>query len=265
MLRHRRIRFLVAGLILVVGRGVAGPFIYIHFIAGPPKPKLTLPKSKTTRPSSPGAATLTGTWSATSGSKAGYRVQEESLGQDETAVGRTPDVSGALALEGTVLRSARFSVPLATVVSDQSERNAEFNGSIMDVARYPTATFDLTSPVSIGQLPPPDKIVTTAARGDLTMHGVTHSLSLRISTKQTGTSIWVLADATVVFADWHIRNPSIGGFVRTANQGTLEVLLHLVRGAVPTTTTTTVPKPGPPGEVTIPATTLPPLSIKPKR
>ena len=262
MLRHRRIRFLVAGLILVVGRGVAGPFIYIHFIAGPPKPKLTLPKSKTTRPSSPGAATLTGTWSATSGSKAGYRVQEESLGQDETAVGRTPDVSGALALEGTVLRSARFSVPLATVVSDQSERNAKFNGSIMDVARYPTATFDLTSPVSIGQLPPPDKIVTTAARGDLTMHGVTHSLSLRISAKQAGTSIWVLANATVVFADWHLRNPSIGGFATTASQGTLQVLLHLGCGAVPTTT---VPKPGPPGDVTIPATTLPPLSIKPKR
>ena len=176
-----------------MGLGVAGPYIYIHFIAGPPKPKLTLPKSKTTPPSSPGTATLTGTWSVTSSSKAGYRVQEVLLGQNETAVGRTPDVSGTLVLEGTVLRSARFSVPLATVVSDQSERNAEFNGSIMDVARYPTATFDLTSPVSLGQLPPPDKIVTTTARGDLTMHGVTHSLSLRISAEQTGTSIWVLA------------------------------------------------------------------------
>ncbi|MGP8066400.1 MAG: YceI family protein [Acidimicrobiales bacterium] len=157
MLRHRWIRFLAAGLILVVGLGVAGPFIYIHFIAGPPKPKLALPKSKTTRPSSPGTATLTGTWSVTSGSKAGYRVQEVLLGQDETAVGRAPDVSGALALEGTVLRSARFSVPLATVVSDQSERNAEFNGSIMDVARYPTGTFDLTSPVSLASCPRPTR------------------------------------------------------------------------------------------------------------
>ncbi|MGP8066399.1 MAG: hypothetical protein ACLP81_08525 [Acidimicrobiales bacterium] len=97
------------------------------------------------------------------------------------------------------------------------------------------------------------------------MHGVTHSLSLRISAKQAGTSIWVLANATVVFADWHLRNPSIGGFATTASQGTLQVLLHLGRGAVPTTTTTTVPKPGPPGGVTIPATTPPPLSTKPKR
>jgi hypothetical protein len=37
-----------------------------------------------------------------------------------------------------------------------------------------------------------------------------------------------------------------------------------VKGAVPATTTTTTPGRGRPGVVTLPATTLPPLSIRPK-
>ncbi len=265
MARHRWVRWLAAGLILVVALAVAGPFVFIHFIEGPAKPELTLPKARATSPSSTGATSLTGTWNVTSGSKAGYRVREVLLGQSATAVGRTTDVSGALVLDGTVLRAARFSVPLETVVSDQGERNVAFRTRIMDVARFPTARFVLASPVSLGRLPAPDKIIAREAHGDLTMHGVTHALAVKISAERTGDSIYVLADATVVFADWHIQNPSVGGFVTTASQGTLEVLLHLVQGAVATTTTTIVPNPGGAGGVTLPATTVPPLSLKPRR
>ncbi|HXZ82862.1 MAG TPA: YceI family protein [Acidimicrobiales bacterium] len=265
MARHRWIRWLAASLILVVALVVGGPYVFIHFIEGPPKPKLALPKSEGTTPSSAPRVPLSGTWNVTSGSKAGYRVQEVLLGQSATAVGRTSDVSGALVLDGNVLRSARFSVPLATVVSDQSERNAAFDGRIMDIARWPTATFTLTSPISFGRPPAPDTVVATRAEGKLTMHGVTHALRVKISAKRSGSSIYVLADATVIFADWHIQNPSVGGFVTTANQGTLEVLLHLVKGRVPTTTTTTIPRGGGSGPVTLPATTVPPLSIAPKR
>ena len=42
---------------------------------------------------------------------------------------------------------------MASVVSDQSERNAQFDGRIMDVATYPTATLHLTSPIALGSRP----------------------------------------------------------------------------------------------------------------
>ena len=41
----------------------------------------------------------------------------------------------------------------------------------------------------------------------------------------------MLADIPITFSEWNIANPSIGGFVTTANTGTLEVLLHLTQGA----------------------------------
>ena len=63
------------------------------------------------------------------------------------------------------------------------------------------------------------------------MHGVTKSVSFPVSAERVGSEIDVLADITIPFSEWNIANPSIGGFVTTANSGTLEVLLHLTQGA----------------------------------
>ena len=46
-----------------------------------------------------------------------------------------------------------FTVNMASVVSDQSQRNAHFDGPIMDVSQYPTATLTLSSPIDLGTIP----------------------------------------------------------------------------------------------------------------
>ena len=145
-------------MVVVVVAAIAAPFVYIHFIEGPPPAKLTLPH--TTSTTSPGAKTsptssssLDGTWNVGTGSMAGYRVNEDLVGQHTTAVGRTSDVWGSLVLSGTHVTSAKFTVAMATVKSDQSQRNAQFDGRIMDVSRYPTATFTLTTPIDLSSTP----------------------------------------------------------------------------------------------------------------
>ena len=84
-----------------------------------------------------------------------------------------------------------------------------------------------------------------------------------MSAERTGSQIDVLADITVPFSEWDIANPSIGGFVSTANQGTLEVLLHLTQGAgnPASTSAGTAGSVGGGGPVTIPSTTVPPLTV----
>ncbi len=42
---------------------------------------------------------------------------------------------------------------MASVVSDQSQRNARFDGPIMDVSQYPTATLTLSAPIDLGTIP----------------------------------------------------------------------------------------------------------------
>lgn len=260
-----KLRWWIAGAIVVAAAlAIGGPFVYIHFIEGPAPARLSLPSSPSTTaaPGSSGDGSITGTWNVGKGSVVGYRVQEVLIGQQSTAVGRTSRVWGSLTISGTTVTSGSFSADMASVVSDQSERNAQFDGRIMDVDAYPTATFKLTSPISLGSVPSLDSVQHYAASGTLDMHGVTRAVSFAVSAERLGSDIDVLADIPIVFADWDIANPSVGGFVTTQSTGTLEVLLELTTGSGNTPSTAGPSSPGfGGGPVTVPPTTVPPLTV----
>jgi polyisoprenoid-binding protein YceI len=269
----KRRRRLIAGaigvVVLIVLAAVLGPYIYIHFIEGPAPAKLELPKSSTSSTASPSkgsaspSSSLDGNWNVGAGSMAGYRVQEVLVGQNATAVGRTSKIWGSLAIAGSTVTKGTFTVDMASVVSDQSERNARFDGSIMDVSQYPTATLTLSAPIDLGAIPAEGAVAHYDAVGNLDMHGVTKSVSFPVTAERVGSSIDVLADIPITFSEWNIANPSIGGFVTTANNGTLEVLLHLTQGpGNPVSSSSGSPNPaGGGGPVTVPSTTVPPLRV----
>ncbi len=264
-------RWLLIAVVVVVLL-VAAPFVYIHVIEGPAPAKLSLPGNAAGSSSPHGAsggstsaASLDGAWAVGPGSIVGYRVQETLIGQHATAVGRTRRISGSITIAGTSVTKGSFTVDMASVVSDQSERNAQFDGRIMDVSKYPTSTLVLTSPIPLGTVPPDGTVKKFAATGDLTMHGVSKPVHFTVSAERRGSTIYVLTDVPIVFADWNISNPSIGGFVTTQSSGILEVLLHLTKGSgnAPVTgpSSTTPSAPGSGGPVTVPKTTVPPLSV----
>ena len=143
---------------------VAVPFIYIHFIEGPAPAKLVLPTTSSTSTvgssgagsSGTGAADVDGIYHVGAGSEAGYRVTEVLIGQHSTAVGRTSKIWGSLTISGGSVTAGTFTVDMASVVSDQSERNAQFDGRIMDVSQYPTATLTLRGRSRSGRFRPWD-------------------------------------------------------------------------------------------------------------
>src|SRR6266511_1167899 len=51
------------------------------------------------------SGTVSGDWKVSSGSQAGYRVNEVLFGQDHEAVGRTSQVTGQMAIPGTTVTS----------------------------------------------------------------------------------------------------------------------------------------------------------------
>ena len=265
-------RWWIVGIVVVVVLVVAAPFVYIHFIEGPAPAKLSLPGTTGHSSSSPGTAggttvgaSLDGVWAVGPGSIVGYRVQETLIGQHATAVGRTRRISGSITISGTAVTKGSFTVDMASVVSDQSERNAQFDGRIMDVSKYPTSALVLTSPIRLGTVPADGTVKRFAATGNLTMHGVTRPVTFTVSAERRGSTIYVLTDVPIVFADWNISNPSIGGFVTTQSSGILEVLLHLTQGSANAPVTgsspTTPSTQGNGGPVTVPKTTVPPLSV----
>jgi polyisoprenoid-binding protein YceI len=265
---RRRWKWLIGGVVVLIVIAAAGPYIYIHFIEGPAPPKLSLPTSHaTTTEAGSGSGTtatvINGTFHVGSGSEAGYRVDEVLVGQHATAVGRTSKIWGSVTIADDTVTAGTFSVDMASVVSDQSQRNAQFDGRIMNVASYPTSNLKLTTPIALGTVAPTGSKKIYPASGVLTMHGVTKTVHFSLTAERTVDGAYVLADLPIRFSEWNISNPSVGGLVTTADSGTLEVLLDLTTGAGNPAATGSSPSSsgGGGGPVTVPKTTVPKIPI----
>lgn len=234
MSSHRRrrrswLRWVLVAAAAVVVLAVGVPFVYIHFIEGPAPAPLGLGATASPGATGSGQATadtpLAGTWTVTTGSRAGYRVNEVLAGQQNVAVGRTNSVAGHLAISRTTVTAGAFTVRMATIRSDRSQRDAQFDGRIMDIATYPTGTFTLTRAIGLAPLPATGKVKTYHATGNLTLHGHTRQVTFSLSAERTATRIRASGSIPVTFADWGIPNPSFAGFVTTQDHGVLEFLL----------------------------------------
>lgn len=169
-----------------------------------------------------------GTWTATNESTLGYRVKEVLGGVDTEGVGRTNAVTGSLTIAGTSVTAAEFTVDVASITSDSSRRDGQFNGRIMDTATYPTATFVLTTPIELGSIPADGEQITVDASGDLTLRGTTNAVTFPLTAEYANGRIGVFGNISVTFADYGIPNPS-NGFAVTGDDGLLEFVLVFTR------------------------------------
>jgi polyisoprenoid-binding protein YceI len=229
------LRWIIGGIVVLIVLAVGVPFTYIHFFNNAPA-ALSLPTDSASANSgstNSGSGTtgdsVSGSWAVTTGSVVGYRVNEVLLGQNTTAVGRSSDVTGHLTIDGSTVTAGTFSVPMDTIHSDKSQRDAQFDGRIMDVAQYPTGTFALTSPIVLSPIPAQGVIKDYIAHGNLTLHGTTKAVTFTLQAERKNGQIEIVGDIPVLFSDYSIQNPSFAGFVTTQNHGILEFLLVLSR------------------------------------
>jgi polyisoprenoid-binding protein YceI len=243
---RRPLTWIIAIPVVLVLAVTVGPWVYINFIKSEAPSRLSFDDvpSATSTPSSSAAggatttrtdgsatadpSSLDGSWQVTSGSQVGYRVTEVLFGQDTEGVGRTSAVIGTMQLQGTTVTAATFQVDMTTFKSDESQRDSQFNGRIMDVRTYPTSTFALTSPIQLTSIPDDLVEVDTKATGNLTLRGTTKPVEIDLVARRNGDKIEVTGSLDVTFADWGIPNPS-NGPVTTQNHGNLELLLVFER------------------------------------
>ena len=236
------LRWVIGGVVVALVLLVGGPFVYIHFIQDDPPPKLSLsdlPTPSTTTGSGTNSSTtaagngatgtpaaLSGTYTIGSGSRAGYRVKETLLGQDTRAVGRTSDVTGTMTIAENKVTKASFSVDMTTVASDKGGRDGQFQGRIMNTSEFPTATFELTTPIDLAPVPAEGVVAKYAATGKLMLHGTTKTVTIPLETKRVGDVIQVQGILSINFPDYGIDNPS-GGPASVGDVGQMEFLLQL--------------------------------------
>jgi polyisoprenoid-binding protein YceI len=252
-----RSRLIPLAILAVLAIAVGGFIAYDQVLRGDSVAALTLPASTPTAAtasdvaseqpsaSSPSAAAsssvattgVTGTWNATTGSEAGYRVREQlaNLPAESDAVGRTSDVTGSITLEqpgdAARLTAGTLTVNTQTIASDESRRDNRLRSEGLQTDQYPTATFNVTQPVDVPAAALAGTPTDVTLTGDLTLHGVTKSVQIPAQAQLVNGTIQVAGSITFPLSDYQITAPNVGGFILSiADQGTLEFLVTFAKG-----------------------------------
>ncbi|TDT14989.1 YceI-like domain-containing protein [Ilumatobacter fluminis] len=183
---------------------------------------------------------LSGTWSVdtsigefsfadSTGTFVGFRVQEElsSIGST-TAVGRTPEVSGTLVIDGSTITEVSVEADMTSITTDDSRRDNRVQ-SALNTSENPTATFVLTSPITLDDAAFDGEPVTLDAAGDLTINGVTQSVTFPLTAQLVENTIVVVGSLDVVFADYDVEVPSAPIVVSAEDNGPIELQLFFTR------------------------------------
>ena len=189
--------------------------------------------------SSDGDDSLSGTWridttigsfSDFSNTFVGYRVQEElvNIGA-KTAVGRTPDVSGSLTIDGTTITEVDIEVDMTTLVSDDSRRDRQMEDQGLETSEFPTASFALTTPIELGSVPAEGEAISVDAIGELTLHGVTKEVTFPLEATLQNRVVVVTGSLEVQFGDFEIGTPTSFTVLSVEDHGIIELQLFLTR------------------------------------
>ena len=171
-----------------------------------------------------------GTFDDFSGTWAGYRFDEElaSIGTN-TAVGRTPDVTGTMTVAGDEVTAVDVEVDLTTLQSDSGTRDGALRSRGLQSDSFPTATFSLTEPVALPEGLGEGGTAAATATGELTIHGVTNEVSVEVDVDLSGASAAVVGQAPVLLSDYGIDPPTGFSVLSIKDQGTFEFQIFFTR------------------------------------
>jgi polyisoprenoid-binding protein YceI len=218
--KHHPLRWILLGIAVLVVLLMAAVAAAIKLQPTPAPLALAGPAAAPVGP-------LDGTWQVTSGSVAGFRIEQSVLGLTSDVVGRTEDITGIVVIADGHVTTASLRINLLALTSG-GEPAPQF-GTSLDTQDYPDATVVLARPVAFDDQFASGTITVTAA-GQLTLHGATRTVTVPLSARRNAASVEVVGSIPVTFADWGIPRPNGYGILGSlADHGAAEFLLVLHR------------------------------------
>ena len=174
----------------------------------------------------------------TTGSLAGYRVQELFVGETSKhlAVARTSSVSGGLTVSGDAsgyqVSSIKLSADLTSLhsVDQVVGRNVTQRDGVvsrqLNVQQFPDATFTASSASVPGPITTSQVDVTVA--GKLTIHGVTKDVTATAKAQVVGGKIEIAGTVTINMTDYGVSPPQVP-FTTVDPTATIEFDVFLTR------------------------------------
>ncbi len=237
MTRHRLLLLLLFSLLLGGAAGAAGLW---YFFGGTAPAEADLDQAagpiSSLEPGTPvdvngdwTVDTSIGSFSDYSGTWAGFRVAEvlDNIGDTE-AVGRTPNVDGSLTLNGDKLSAVTIDVDLISIRSDRERRDPAIQRTL-ETGQYPTATFQLSEPITLADAPAEGVTYDVTANGNLTVHGVTQAVEVDLQARLVGDTIVVVGSTPFTFSDYGMTAPRAPIVLSVADGGSIEFQIFFTK------------------------------------
>ena len=246
MARSGRTIGVVAGVVVVLGAAALAGWWFLLRDDAPPEADIDAAGETLDEAATPGtgdsgeAAGVDGAWTVDqsigsfadfSGTWAGYRFDEELVGiGGNTAVGRTPDVTGTMSVADGAVTAVDVEVDLTTLDSDSDRRDGALRTRGLESDRFPTATFRLTEPVALPAGLTDGERASVTATGELTIHGVTNETAVELGAELQGDTAVVVGNAPIALADYGIDPPTGLSVLSISGDGTFEFQLFFSKG-----------------------------------
>ena len=243
------IKKLIAAVAVVLVLG--GVAFYFLVIKDDPAPELSIdtPAGSSDGPTTTAAdagstVSVDGAWkidTTATDNAVGLRIKEKFIGgaAEHTAVGRTATVTGDITIAGTKVTAGSFTANLADLEFTDSppglnvaSRKKAIANAGLETATFPETSFKITSPIDLGKIPTAGTKITTTATGDLTLHGVTKSVTFKVDgVIENGRIVIATTDPVdIKLADYSMAPPAFGPVADVSDTGKFEFKLTLTKG-----------------------------------
>jgi polyisoprenoid-binding protein YceI len=156
-----------------------------------------------------------GTWSVTDKSKATIRVREQlvgvSLPSDAVLTATGAKGSFDLHADGTFTSASKITFDLATLSSDERDRDNFVKRDTLQVTQFPTAEFVPTKTSGLTLPLAASGTFTFTLTGNMTIKGKTHEVTFDVTAKRDGSDLTATATANPSwkFGDFGMTAPSV--------------------------------------------------------
>lgn len=168
-------------------------------------------------------------------STASYTVGEQLAGRDlpNDAVGTTSGVAGSIVLapDGTVVSGSKVTIDLSTLASDESRRDNFVKSNVLQTGTYPTAEFVPTKLEGLPAALPTSGDAAFKMTGDLTVRGVTQTVTWDVTAQAQPNAVSGTAATTVTFEQFGMTPPKVGPVLSVDEQLMLQIDFQAERAA----------------------------------
>lgn len=223
--------------VVVVLAAVGGGYVYFVRDSGPEK------ETAGCDPAPCEASTvdsIDGTWDVVGDDSKGTIVITETIGgvADHEATGTTGPLSGTVEVEGSQVTAADITVDMAGLaftdspsVGTADTRSRAMQSQGLETDEFPEATFSLTEPIDLGDDVTSGDEVRSSATGDLTVHGVTKSITFDVAVSASGDTFRLtpVEFIPIVLEDFDMSVSAPGFVADVSDEGSFDFLVVIAQ------------------------------------